>query len=377
MKKIKQIFGDKEIEISGITTLFSDKPLKLKNGKEISNVNIAYRTYGKLNEDKSNVILICHSLTGDQYVAESHPVTGKDGWWDHYVGSGKAIDTDRYFIICSNVIGSCMGSLGPKDVNPETGQRYNLDFPIITIGDMVKAQKELIDSLGITRLNAVIGGSMGGMQTLEWLSKHAEIIDSAIVISTASKHSAQNIAFNEVGRQAIIADENWCGGKYIEEGKNPSKGLSIARMMAHITYLSEDGLQRKFGRNLQDRENLTYGFDADFQIESYLRYQGMSFVDRFDPNSYLYVTRAMDYFDLEAEYDGSLAKAFKNVKCPVSVISFSSDWLFTSDDAKQIVMALSAGKSEVSFVNIESDKGHDAFLLPDERLEGAIRGFLK
>jgi homoserine O-acetyltransferase len=273
-----------------------------------------------------------------------------------------------------------MGSYGPKSQRND-GDRGNqevigLDFPVITIGDMVKVQKELIKAFGINKLNAVIGGSMGGMCVLEWLSKYPEMIEKCMVIASSAKHSAQNIAFNEIGRQAIMADPNWQKGKYNEVGTYPSKGLAIARMMAHVTYLSESGLQNKFGRNLQDRENITYGFDADFQIESYLRYQGMSFIERFDPNSYLYITRAMDYFDLESEYEGNLAKAFENAQCSVCVVSFSSDWLFTPEDSKYIVQALSSGDCDVSFVNIETDKGHDAFLLPDERFEKTIRGFL-
>jgi homoserine O-acetyltransferase len=367
-------------EVGDIIDIFTEQPLKLGSGQEIKNFPIAFKTYGKLNEKKDNAILICHALTGDQYLIGKHPVTKRPGWWENYCGKDKIINTDEYFVICPNILGGCMGSYGPKSQRND-GDRGNqevigLDFPVITIGDMVKVQKELIKAFGINKLNAVIGGSMGGMCVLEWLSKYPEMIEKCMVIASSAKHSAQNIAFNEIGRQAIMADPNWQKGKYNEVGTYPSKGLAIARMMAHVTYLSESGLQNKFGRNLQDRENITYGFDADFQIESYLRYQGMSFIERFDPNSYLYITRAMDYFDLESEYEGNLAKAFENAQCSVCVVSFSSDWLFTPEDSKYIVQALSSGDCDVSFVNIETDKGHDAFLLPDERFEKTIRGFL-
>ncbi len=367
----------RDIEIGDIAYLCPNENLTLQSGATISNFPVAYKTFGKLNEDKSNAILICHALTGDQYVIGPHPVTGKDGWWEHYVGAGKPIDTNKFFVIAPNVLGGCMGTLGPKDVNPQTGSTYDLNFPVITIADMVKVQKKLIEHFGIKKLASVTGGSMGGMQALEWISKYPEMCGGAIVIATSARHSAQNIAFNEIGRQAIMADLEWKSGDYIASQTFPSKGLSIARMMAHITYLSEEGLHNKFGRKLQNKSALSYGFEVDFQIESYLRYQGMSFVDRFDPNSYLYITRAMDYFDLEEDFNGNLAKAFENTKCPVCVISFTSDWLFTTENAKQIVHALTSSASDVSFVEIESDKGHDSFLLPNAILEKTISGFLK
>lgn len=365
----------KEIEVGDIVNLCKDEPLKLKCGAEIKDFPVAYQMFGKLNEDKSNAILICHALTGDQYVIGPHPVTGKPGWWENYVGSGKTIDTDKYCVICSNVLGSCVGTFGPKDLDPETGEPYRLTFPVITIDDMVKVQKLLIDKLGIKKLAHIVGTSMGGMCALEWLSTYPEYVGSLMVISSSARHSAQNIAFNEVGRQSVMADDDWMNGEYSKHKKYPSKGLAVARMMAHITYLSESGLHTKFGRKLQDKRAVSYGFDIDFQIESYLRHQGMSFVERFDPNSYLYVTRAMDYFDLEEEH-GSLSKAWEKAECPVLVVSCSSDWLFDTDDAKNIVRGLAGTKCDVSFVEIKSDKGHDAFLLPNETLEKTIKGFL-
>jgi homoserine O-acetyltransferase len=376
--RVKESFGPskKEIEIGEVVELFTDEPLELKSGQKINKIPIAFQTYGKPNEDFSNAILICHALTGDQYLIGPHPVTGKPGWWENYVGSGKPIDTDKNYIICPNVLGGCMGSFGPRSINPEDDKPYNLSFPVITISDMVNVQKELVKQLGVEKLKCVIGGSMGGMQALEWLSKHSEDTESVIAIATSAKHSPQNIAFNEIGRQSIMADEGWCNGNYLAENNYPTRGLSIARMMAHITYLSESGLDRKFGRRLQDKENISYGFDIDFQVESYLRHQGMSFVERFDPNSYLYISRAMDYFDLAEENDGNLSKAFKDSNAAALIVSFSSDWLFTADDAKAVTRALSASSCDVSFVNIEGDNGHDSFLLPDPILEKTIKGFL-
>jgi homoserine O-acetyltransferase len=270
-----------------------------------------------------------------------------------------------------------MGTTGPGSINPETGTPYALDLPVITIRDMVRAQAMLLDHLGIPDLFCVIGGSMGGMQVLQWAASYPERVFSAIPIATAARHTSQNIAFHEVGRQAVMADPEWCGGNYIREGKSPRKGLAVARMAAHITYLSEEALGRKFGRNLQDRDNLTFGFDADFQVESYLRHQGMTFVDRFDANSYLYMTRAMDYFDLADDYGGTLANAFTGTKTRFCIISFTSDWLFPTEGNRQIVHALNASGASVSFVEIESDKGHDAFLLDEPELHATIRGFLK
>lgn len=353
-----------------------DAPLQLDSGESLSPFTIAYETYGALNADRSNAVLVCHALTGDQFVAGPNPVTGKPGWWPTMVGPGRPIDTDRFFVICQNVIGGCMGTTGPMEVNPATGEPYGKDFPVITIGDMVRAQAMLIDRLGIYQLFCVIGGSMGGMQTLQWASAYPERVFSAIPIATAARHSAQNIAFHEVGRQAIIADREWRNGNYIAEGTSPAKGLAVARMAAHITYLSEAALHRKFGRNLQDREQVSYGFEADFQIESYLRHQGSTFVERFDANSYLFITRAMDYFDLAADYDGVLANAFRDTKTRFCVMSFTSDWLFPTSDNRQIVHALNAAAANVSFVEIDTDKGHDAFLLDEPEMISTLRGFI-
>ena len=355
-----------------------DRPIRLDCGVEMDSVTVAYQTYGRLNADRSNAILICHALTGDHYVADPHPLTGKPGWWVDLIGSGKLLDTDRYFLICSNVLGGCMGTSGPKETNPETGRPWGQDFPVITIGDMVQVQARLVDHLGIDQLFCVIGGSMGGMQVLEWCASHPDRVFAAVPIATAARHSAQNIAFHEVGRQAIIADPDWRNGEYLLHGTRPHRGLAVARMAAHITYLSEAALHRKFGRNLQgDRDAFSYGFGADFQVESYLRHQGSTFVDRFDANSYLYITRAMDYFDLAAEHGGVLANAFKGTRTRFCVASFSSDWLFPTPESRAIVHALNAVAANVSFVEIQSDKGHDAFLLDEPEFHATLAGFLE
>jgi len=350
--------------------------LQLDCGQALSPYTIAYQTYGRLNADKSNAILICHALTGDQHVANIHPITGKPGWWETLVGPGRPIDTDRFFVICSNILGGCLGSTGPSSINPATGKVWGLDFPVITIGDMVDAQVALIDSLGIRQLFSVVGGSMGGMQVLEWAARHKERVATAIPIATAAWHSSQNIAFHEVGRQAVMADPDWSKGAYAETGIVPKRGLAVARMAAHITYLSEKALQLKFGRNLQNRSERSFSFNADFQVESYLRHQGSSFVDRFDANSYLYITRAMDYFDLAAEHGDVLANAFRGTQTRFCVVSFTSDWLYPTPESKEIVQALNAVAANVSFVEIESDKGHDAFLLEEPELFDCVRGFL-
>src|SRR3954463_10409062 len=353
-----------------------DKPLRLDAGVELSPFQIAYQTYGTLNADRSNAILVCHALTGDQHVNNVHPVTGKPGWWDSIIGPGKPIDTERYFVICPNVVGACMGTTGPASTNPQTGKPWGLDFPVITVRDMVRAQAMLLDHLGIEQLFSVAGGSMGGMQVLQWAASYPDRVFAAMPIATGARHSAQNIAFHEVGRQAVMADPDWRGGRYYEHGLRPRKGLAVARMGGHITYLSETALHRKFGRRLQDREAPTFTFDADFQIESYLRHQGITFVERFDANSYLYLTRAMDYFDIEADHDGVLARAFKVPPTRFCLISFTSDWLFPTADSRAIVHALNAGGASVGFVEIESDKGHDAFLLDEPELFAAAQGFV-
>ncbi|KUL96809.1 homoserine acetyltransferase [Bosea sp. WAO] len=353
-----------------------ERALQLDSGAVLEHWQIGYQTYGSLNASRSNAVLICHALTGDQHVASRNPITGKGGWWTAMVGPGKPVDTDRFFVICANVLGGCMGTTGPASTNPETGKPWGLSFPMVTIRDMVRAQAHLLDSLGIDSLFSVVGGSMGGMQVLQWAASYPQRVFSALPLATAAKHSAQNIAFHEVGRQAVMADPDWRGGRYLEENTRPAKGLSVARMGAHITYLSEPALHRKFGRRLQERSAPTFTFDADFQVESYLRHQGVSFVERFDANSYLYVTRAMDYFDLAADHDGVLAKAFAGTKTRFCVASFTSDWLFPTSDSRAIVHALNAAGASVSFVELESDKGHDAFLLEEPNLFATTRGFI-
>jgi homoserine O-acetyltransferase len=365
----------REVMVGKIATLAVDKPLKLDSGAEISSFPIAYQAYGRLNADKSNVVLACHGLTGDQYAVSTHPVTGKPGWWEMLIGPGKVIDTNRYYVIATNVIGGCMGSYGPKSINPATGKPYGLDFPVVTITDMVRAQALLMDSLGIEQLFCVLGGSMGGMIALTWAALFPERVFSAIPIATSAKHSAQNIAFHEIGRQSIMVDPEWCGGKYLEERRFPVKGLSVARMAAHVTYLSENALHRKFGRSLQNRSQVSFGFEADFQVESYLRHQGAAFVDRFDANSYFYITRAMDYFDLTKE--GSLSHYFSDTKTRFLVVAFSSDWLFPPSESRSIVRALGAVAANVSFAEITTDKGHDAFLLNEPEFFAIIDGFLQ
>ena len=352
------------------------QPLRLDSGAQLENLEIAYRTWGTLNADGTNAVLICHALTGDQHVAGTQPVSGKPGWWTQRVGPGKPIDPARHFIICSNVVGGCMGSTGPASINPATGQAYGLTFPVITIADMVRGQAMLVEALGVETLLAVVGGSMGGMQAQQWAVDYPERLFSAVIIASASRHSAQNIAFHEVGRQAIMADPDWKAGAYAQGTSRPEKGLAVARMAAHITYLSEPALQRKFGRELQ-RDGLSWGFDADFQVESYLRHQGATFVDRFDANSYLYITRAMDYFDLAASHGGVLAQAFAKARhVRFCVLSFTSDWLYPTAENRHIVRALTAAGCRAAFVEIESDKGHDAFLLDEPVMDAALQGFL-
>ncbi len=362
--------------MDNIKTLLVEKPLKLDCGKTIKNFPIAYETYGKLNEKKDNAILIFHALTGDQFVSGINPITKKDGWWSYAVGSDKAIDTNKFFVICANVIGGCMGSYGPSHKDSNTNETLGTNFPVITINDMVNAQFNLLEFFNIKKLFSVVGGSMGGMQVLQFISNFPDKAKTAIPIACTSSHSAQNIAFNELGRQAITADGNWNNGKYSNQNTNPSKGLAVARMAAHITYLSKKGLQEKFGRKLQERDDLKFGFDADFQIESYLRYQGSVFVDRFDANSYLYITRAMDYFDLAKQFDGNLSKAFSKTKAKFFIISFTSDWLYPTQENKDIVIALNAIGANVGFVEIESDKGHDSFLLDVPDFLKALKNFL-
>ena len=353
--------------------------LVLDSGAVIRPLRVAFRSYGRLNAARSNAVLICHALTGDQYVAERQPVTGKPGWWDNLVGPGRPVDTDRFFVICANVLGGCMGSTGPRDEMTDAegrgmGRPWGTDFPSITIRDMVRAQKLLVDHLGIGRLLAVIGGSMGGMQVLEWAAAYPDSVFAAAPIACATHHSAQNIAFHEVGRAAIHSDPDWRGGRYWEEGVIPARGLAVARMVAHITYLSEAALTRKFGRRLQGASALTFLEDV-FQVESYLRHQGSTFVRRFDANSYLTITRAMDYFDLAHEH-GSVAAAFQGTQTRFFVASFNSDWLFPTSESRALVRALNTAAARVSFIEITTDKGHDAFLLEEPEFHRALGGFL-
>ena len=359
-----------------IKSITIKQPLKLDCGKEISNFPLAYETYGNLNEKKDNAILVFHALTGDQFASGQNPVTNKEGWWNYAVGPGKAFDTEKFFVICANVIGGCMGSYGPGTIDPTTNKPIGTNFPVITINDMVNAQYNLLDHFKIERLFAVAGGSMGGMQVLQFVSNFPNKAKVALPIACTASHSAQNIAFNELGRQAIMSDTNWKDGLYDGKTSNPDKGLAVARMAAHITYLSKKGLQEKFGRNLQERSDLKFGFDADFQIESYLRYQGSVFVDRFDANSYLYITRAMDYFDLTKKHGGNLSKAFKESKTKFFIISFTSDWLYPTSENKDIVIALNAIGADVGFVEIKTDKGHDSFLLDVPDFLSTIKNYL-
>ena len=361
---------------NNIKTLFVKKPLKLDCGKTINDFPIAYETYGSLNEKKDNAILVFHALTGDQFVTGLNPITKKEGWWSYAVGHDKAIDTKKYFVICSNVIGGCMGSFGPSHIDPHTGKVFGTNFPILTINDMVNAQLNLLDHFRIDKLFSIAGGSMGGMQVLQFISNFPDKSKTVVPIACTSSHSAQNIAFNELGRQAIAADSNWKDGTYSSNNINPNKGLAVARMAAHITYLSKKGLQEKFGRKLQEREDVKFGFDADFQIESYLRYQGSVFVDRFDANSYLYITRAMDYFDLSKQFNGNLSNAFKATKAKFFIMSFTSDWLYPTQENKDIVIALNSIGADVGFVEIKSDKGHDSFLLDVPDFLSALKNFL-
>ena len=356
---------------------FENINLKIESGDIIDSFKLAFKTYGKLNADKTNAILVCHALTGDQYVAGNNPITGREGWWSRMVGPNKPIDTNKFFVICSNVLGGCAGSTGPKELQNGSDVAYGGNFPSVTIKDMVKAQSLLIESLNIEKLFSVIGGSMGAMQALQWTIDFPDKILNVIHIAGALKHSAQNIAFHEVGRQAIMSDPIWKNGKYFENNEVPERGLSVARMIAHITYLSENAMHRKFGRKLQSRDIISFGFDADFQVESYLRYQGKSFVERFDANSYLYLTRAMDYFDHDETFRKNIEFSHNpNNHLKYLIVSFTSDWLFPTIESKMIVNQLNSLSREVSFLEIDTDKGHDSFLLEEPQLDDLIKGFL-
>ena len=355
-----------------------DDPFILESGKSLEKITVAYETYGELNNEKNNAILVCHALTGDAHAAGWHDGDKKPGWWEIIIGPGKVLDTEKYFIICSNVLGGCKGTTGPSSINPLTGEEYGLDFPVITIKDMVDVQKILIDSFGINQLYAVVGGSMGGMQVLQWIVSYPEMMKKAIPIATTARSSPQQIAFNEVGRQSIFSDPNWNKGNYYGTGKitgkSPKNGLSVARMIAHITYLSDESMYIKFGRDLQDKDEISYDFSLDFQVESYLHHQGETFVKRFDANSYLYITKAVDLFDLSV--DNSVIEGFKDVKSKIEVISVDSDWLYPTEQSTEIVAALNANDVEVSFSEIKSNFGHDAFLLEKGQLNYLLSKFL-
>jgi len=359
---------------------FAEPPqaMTLESGAKLGPITVAYETLGQLNRDKSNAVLVLHALSGDSHVAGYYSKDDpKPGWWDIMVGPGKGIDTNKYFVICPNILGSCMGSTGPSSVNPKTGKPYCLDFPVVTIGDMVKAQKALIDHIGIRKILAVVGGSIGGMQVLDWCVRYPEMIVSAIPLATTTRHSALAIAFNEVARQAIMADPNWNQGDYYS-GQKPNLGLAVARMIGHVTYLSDEAMRSKFGRRLQDKNVFSFNFDVDFQVESYLRYQGKKFVERFDANSFLYITKAADYFDFEKNNgDRSAVKAFSRATAKFLIVSFTSDWLYPTYQSRAMVQALKKNNLDVSFCEIKAEWGHDAFLLPNIRLTELIRSFLE
>ena len=372
---------DIPLRVSKQSFTFAEPPheMVLESGARLGPVTLAYETCGNLSAACDNAILVTHAFSGDSHVAglyEGEPDEARPGWWDSMVGPGKGIDTDRFFVICSNILGGCAGSTGPATLNPATGRPYGLDFPMVTIGDMVDAQKVLLDHLGIDRLLAVIGGSVGGMQTLEWCVRYPAMVRSAIPIATTMRHSALAIAFNEVARQAIMADPNWNKGDYYGS-TGPNTGLAVARMIGHVTYLSDQAMRRKFGRRLQDKKDFSFGFDVDFQVESYLRHQGTKFVQRFDANSLLYITKASDYFDLvEQTTTGKSSQELGRTEAKFLVISYTSDWLYPTYQAKELVQDLKRAGQNVSFCEIEADCGHDAFLLPDERLNNLVRGFL-
>ncbi len=362
-----------KVESKFFTCCEPPNELVLKSGEKFGPITLAYETYGQLNEDKSNAILVCHALSGDAHAAGLHEGDSKPGWWDIMIGPEKAFDTDKYFVICSNVLGSCKGSTGPNTINPETGKPYGLSFPVVTIRDMVNAQKLLIDHLGIKKLLSVAGGSMGGLQVLKWSVHYPESIKSAVVIATNYRHNAQQIALNEVGRQAIMADPDWQKGDYY--GKSiPARGLALARMIGHITYMSDKSMEKKFGRQLKDKEKVGYDFSIDFQVENYLKYRGDSFVQRFDANSYLYITKAIDYFDMTEKK--SLIETFSETSAAFLVMTFTSDWLYPPHQLKQLVKALKTNDIDVTNIVIESNYGHDAFLIEQKEQTRVISPFL-
>ena len=351
----------------------------LESGAELGPITIAYETWGRLSAARDTVVLVAHAFSGDSHAAGFYPddpTDAKPGWWDSMIGPGKGLDTEKYFVICANILGGCMGTTGPSSINPETGAPYGLSFPMMTVGDIIESQKLLLDHLGISSLHTVIGGSVGGMQVLEWCVRYPEMVRSAIPIATTMRHSALAIAFNEVARQAIMVDPKWNRGNYYVT-ERPDLGLSVARMIGHVTYLSDEAMRRKFGRKLQNKANFSYGFDVDFMVESYLRYQGSQFVKRFDANSVLYITKAADYFDLvDREPPAKLIQDILGMPIKFLVISYTSDWLYPTYQAKELIQALKRADLDVSFCEIEADCGHDAFLIPDKRLGTLIGGFL-
>ncbi len=360
---------------------FAEPPheMRLESGANLGPITIAYETWGRLSAARDNAVLVVHAFSGDSHAAgyyRDDPKDAKPGWWDSMIGPGKGLDTDKYFVICANILGGCMGTTGPSSINPKTGKPYALDFPMMTIGDIIETQRLLLDHLGISRLHTVIGGSVGGMQVLEWCVRYPEKVRSAIPIATTMRHSALAIAFNEVARQAIMVDPKWNKGNYYES-ERPDLGLSVARMIGHVTYLSDEAMRRKFGRKLQNKKNVSYGFDVDFMVESYLRYQGSKFVKRFDANSVLYITKASDYFDLvDRDPQAASIQSIRGAPVRFLVISYTSDWLYPTYQAKELIKALKRADLDVSFCEIEADCGHDAFLIPDRRLGTLVGGFL-
>jgi len=363
----------------------ANNPLPLDCGKEIAPVEVEYETYGKLNEARNNAVLIVHALSGDAHAAGRSAKAdelnrpwqkNRPGWWDNMIGPGKSFDTNQYFVICSNILGSCYGTTGPSSTNPETGRPYGLAFPVVTVGDWVRLQERLISHLGIKRLRAVAGGSLGGQQALEWALAYPGRVESAIVIASSTRLSAQGLAFNAVARHAITTDPNFQEGNYYPDA-GPDRGLAAARMLAHITYLSEISMSRKFGRKYRNGDGPGFHLGVDFEVEGYLQHQGNSFVDRFDANSYLYITRAMDYYDASSWGDGDIDQACRRIESRVLLVSFSSDWLYPPEQTKELAIAMSRCRKHVSYANIQSSYGHDAFLLEVEKLSQLVRGFLK
>jgi len=360
------------VETKYFTFAESPNELVLSSGKKLGPITLAYETYGKLDKTNSNVILIEQTFSSDAHAAGFHKGDEKPGWWDNMIGPGKAFDTNKYFVICTNVIGGCQGSTGPSSQNPKTDKPYALDFPIITIQDMVEAQKYLLDHLGIEKLFCVTGGSMGGMQTLQWVASYPEMVECAIPIATTLKHSPQQIAFDEVGRQAVMADPDWYEGNYYKHGRAPERGLAVARMIGHITYMSDQSMEKKFSRRLKEKDN-NFSFTADFEVEGYLKYRGDSFVKRFDANTYLYITKAMDYFDLSGD---KLLPKNKKVNTHFLVIAFKSDWLYPLYQSQEIVRKLKMAYVDATYCEIKSTYGHDAFLLEADEQTKLIKHFL-